>query len=150
MPIDVVIGAMDFFDALIRYETDLWNHVERRLRHAGATSLAVLEALRVIARHPGSARVADLQDELRISVGAASKLVDRLERDGLARRRPNPHDRRSSVLDLTETGRERHDDGIAILAREIDDHLAGFADEARDAVATLKALTDRLVAEVVR
>jgi DNA-binding MarR family transcriptional regulator len=144
------MSAMDFFDALIRYETDLWNHLDRRLRHAGATSLAVLEALRVIERHPGSARVADLQDELRITVGAASKLVDRLERDGLARRRPNPTDRRSSLLDLTETGRERHDQGVTFLEREIDDHLAGFADEARDAVETLKTLTHRLVAEVVR
>jgi DNA-binding MarR family transcriptional regulator len=141
---------MDFFDALIRYETDLWNHMDARLRHGGATSLAVLEALRVIERHPGSARVADLQGELRITVGAASKLVDRLERDGLARRRPNPNDRRSSVLDLTETGRERHDHGVAILARELDDHLAGFADEARDAVATLRTLTHRFVPEVVR
>jgi DNA-binding MarR family transcriptional regulator len=110
----------------------------------------VLESLRVIGRHPGSARVADLQGELRITVGAASKLVDRLERDGLARRRPNPNDRRSSVLDLTETGRERHDHGVAILARELDDHLAGFADEARDAVATLRTLTHRFVPEVVR
>jgi DNA-binding MarR family transcriptional regulator len=142
--------AMDFFDALIRYETDLWNHLDRRLRHAGATSLAVLEALRVIERRPGTARVADLQDELRITVGAASKLVDRLERDGLARRRPNPDDRRSSLLDLTETGRERHQQGFAMLQREIDDHLAGFADETRDVVATLKALTGRLVAEGVR
>jgi DNA-binding MarR family transcriptional regulator len=141
---------MDFFDALIRYETDLWNHMDARLRHGGATSLAVLEALRVIGRHPESARVADLQGELRITVGAASKLVDRLERDGLARRRPNPNDRRSSVLDLTETGRERHDHGVAILARELDDHLAGFADEARDAVATLRTLTHRFVPEVVR
>jgi DNA-binding MarR family transcriptional regulator len=144
------MGAMDFFDALIRYETDLWNHVERRLRQAGATSLAVLEALRVIERHPGSARVADLQDELRITVGAASKLVDRLERDGLARRRPNPNDRRSSVLDLTAVGRERHEQGVEILEREMDDHLAGFADEARNAVETLRALTQRLVGEVVR
>jgi DNA-binding MarR family transcriptional regulator len=144
------MDAMDFFDALIRYETDLWNHLDRRLRHAGATSLAVLEALRVIERHPGSARVADLQDELRITVGAASKLVDRLERDGLARRRPNPTDRRSSLLDLTETGRERHDQGVTILEREIDDHLAGFADKARDAVETLKALNQQLVGEVVR
>lgn len=39
-----------------------------------------------------------------ITVGAASKLVDRLERAGFASRSPNPDNRRSSLVALTTEG----------------------------------------------
>jgi DNA-binding MarR family transcriptional regulator len=140
---------MDFFDTLVRYETDLWNHLDDRLLAAGETSLATLDTLRVIARHPGTARVAELQDELRITVGAASKAADRLERDGLAQRRPNPADRRSSVLELTATGRRALEGGVTVLERELRAHLADSA-EAADVAATLRELTARLAAVPAR
>ena len=98
---------MDFFDALVRYETYLWNHLDDRLVAAGGVSLANLTALRVVRRHAGSARVQELRTQLGITVGAASKLVDRLERDGLVVRTANPHDRRSSLIALTPAGDAR-------------------------------------------
>ena len=122
---------MDFFDALVRYETDLWNHLDRCLAEAGQVSLATLEGLRVIARHNGSARVMELQDELRITVGAASKHVDRLERDGLAMRHPNPDDRRSSLLALTEEGRKRHDSGMRVLEQHVPSDPSGLTEVLR-------------------
>ena len=63
-----------------------------------------MQALRIVHRQP-AARVNDLSAALAITVGAASKLVDRLERNGLAVRSPHPTDRRSSVIALTPTGR---------------------------------------------
>jgi DNA-binding MarR family transcriptional regulator len=57
-------------------------------------------------RYDGQARVQDLSDDIGITVGAASKLVDRLERGGLAVRSPNPVDRRSSLISLTVPGRQ--------------------------------------------
>lgn len=95
---------MEFFDALVRYEVVLWDAVEAELRRRGETGLATLHALRVLDRHGGRARVQDLSDDIGITVGAASKFVDRLERDGLASRRPNPANRRSSLLALTDAG----------------------------------------------
>ena len=96
---------MEFFDALVRYEVVLWDTVDAELRSRGEVSLATLHALRVLDRHGGGARVQDLSDDIGITVGAASKFVDRLERDGLAVRRPNPANRRSSLLALTAAGR---------------------------------------------
>ena len=135
---------MDFFDALVRYETDLWNHLDARLLESGGVSLAVLDALRVIARHPGEARVAELQEGLRITVGAASKLVDRLERGGLARRRPHPADRRSSLLELTEAGRRAHDSGVVNLRAEMGRHLDGASGDLHTVTSILRDLSDRL------
>ena len=73
---------------LVRYEVALWNAVDQVLSREGLVSLAQLHALRVIDRYARQARVQDLSHDIGITVGAASKLVDRLERDGLAVRSP--------------------------------------------------------------
>ncbi|WP_155859452.1 MarR family winged helix-turn-helix transcriptional regulator [Cellulomonas sp. KRMCY2] len=117
--------SMDFFDAVVRYETHLWNHLDARLREAGCTSLGTLSALRTVRHRAGACRVQELRADLGITVGAASKLVDRLERDGLAERRPHPEDRRSSLIALTQAGEVAHDAGIAVVELALAEHLAG-------------------------
>jgi DNA-binding MarR family transcriptional regulator len=115
---------MEFFDAVIRYETDLWSHAERALRDAGVGSLADLEGVRAIAAHGDTCRVHEVSRALGITIGAASKLVDRLERSGLARRRPNPADGRSSFVALTADGERHRTAGEAVLSSAIGVHLA--------------------------
>jgi DNA-binding MarR family transcriptional regulator len=95
---------MEFFDALVRYEITLWRAVDLELGRQGQVSLGQLHALRVVARYDGGARVQDLSEDIAITAGAASKLADRLERDGLAVRSPNPANRRSSLIALTPAG----------------------------------------------
>jgi DNA-binding MarR family transcriptional regulator len=97
---------MEFFDVLVRYEVALWNAVDRELGRQGKIGLGQLHALRVMGRYRGQARVQDLSSDIGITVGAASKLVDRLERDGLASRSPNPANRRSSLIALTAAGQQ--------------------------------------------
>ena len=92
------------FDVVVRYEIALWNVVDRALADAGAVSLAQLQALTIVEDMSGTARVLDIAERIGVTIGAASKLVDRLERDGLAERRPNPEDRRSSLIRLTGDG----------------------------------------------
>jgi DNA-binding MarR family transcriptional regulator len=59
--------------------------------------------MRTIAARPGCL-VRDISAELGLTAGGASKAVDRVEREGLCRRLPNPDDRRSSLLELTPPG----------------------------------------------
>jgi len=89
---------------LVRYEVALWNTVDQELSRQGQIGLGQLHALRVLDRYGGRARVQDLSRDIGITVGAASKLMDRLERDGLAARSPNPANRRSSLIALTAAG----------------------------------------------
>jgi MarR family transcriptional regulator, organic hydroperoxide resistance regulator len=49
--------------------------------------------------------VQDLASEFSITVGGASKVVDRVEAAGYCRGRANPDDRRSSIIELTPAGR---------------------------------------------
>ena len=92
------------FSTLVRLETELWNAVDARLRADFDLPLPWFEPMQVMARVP-SCRVFDIATELSITVGGTSKLVDRLEAAGHCARAPNPDDRRSSVIELTPTGR---------------------------------------------
>ena len=109
----------ELFHDLIRFETELWDAVDRRLRVAVDLPLSWFEPMIVIDRAE-ACRVNDIADELSITVGGTSKLVDRIESAGLCRRRPNPDDRRSSLIALTPAGERR----LADAAAEFDDELA--------------------------
>ncbi|GLW71479.1 transcriptional regulator [Kitasatospora phosalacinea] len=92
-----------FFADLVRCETRLYNALNDRLRERHGIVTSQFESLRFLRDHPGS-RVADLAAEFAIGIGAASKGADRLEKQAWARRRTNPADRRSSLLELTDDG----------------------------------------------
>jgi MarR family transcriptional regulator, organic hydroperoxide resistance regulator len=92
------------FDDLIRFEIEMWNGIDARLRRDFNLPLTHFEPMLVIDRRSGC-RVYDIASELKITTGGTSKLVDRIEASGYCRRLPNPTDRRSSVLELTDAGR---------------------------------------------
>lgn len=106
------------FTELVRLEIELWNAVDSRLRSELELPLSSYEPMQVIARR-GTCRVQDIADEMAITVGGTSKLVDRLESAGHCRRRSNPDDRRSSLVELTPAGREL----LAAAAEVVDDEL---------------------------
>jgi MarR family transcriptional regulator, multiple antibiotic resistance protein MarR len=91
------------FTALVRAETRLYNAVAERVRTAAGVGAGHFELLRHVRDHP-DARVADLASAFAIGVGTTSKIVDRLEKEGWMERRPNPANRRSSLLTLTPAG----------------------------------------------
>lgn len=91
------------YNELIRFETELWDAIDARLRAECDLALGRFEVMRVIARH-GQCRVQDIADELAITIGGTSKIVARLEASGYCGRRPNPDDQRSSLIALTPAG----------------------------------------------
>jgi DNA-binding MarR family transcriptional regulator len=84
-------------------ETRLYNAVAERVRAEAGVGAGHFELLRYVRDHP-DARVADLASAFAIGVGTTSKIVDRLEKEGWLERRPNPANRRSSLLALTPAG----------------------------------------------
>jgi DNA-binding MarR family transcriptional regulator len=97
-------GLRELFNDLVRFEIELWNAVDARLKSEFGLPLTHFEPMSVIDRIPGC-RVYDIANELGITTGGTSKLVDRIEASGYCRRLPNPGDRRSSLLELTQEGR---------------------------------------------
>lgn len=78
-----------------------------------------------------------------VTSGTMTNRIDRLEHAGLARRYPDPRDRRGVLVRLTETGRERVDAALADLVERERELLAGLSPEQRQ---TLAGLLRRLLA----
>jgi DNA-binding MarR family transcriptional regulator len=106
------------FSELVRLETELWDAVEGRLRSDFGVTLPVFEFLQVISRNP-ACRVNDIVAELSITVGGASKIVDRIEASGYCARNAHPGDRRSSIITLTPAGKRL----LPRLTAAVDDEL---------------------------
>lgn len=119
------------FDDLVRLEIELWNGVDARLKAAAGLPLAHFEPMSVMDRL-GVCRVYDIAAELGITTGGASKLVDRIEASGHCRRRPNPDDRRSSLLELTPAGQRLLVRARDVVDDELDRRLAAAPEPALD------------------
>jgi DNA-binding MarR family transcriptional regulator len=99
----VEIDLIRLFRDLVRLETDLWNRVDARVHREHGLPLAWLEVMQVISTTP-DCRVLDVAETLFITVGGASKVVDKVQAGGWCRRLPNPNDGRSSLIELTANG----------------------------------------------
>lgn len=84
--------------------------VSRQLRGITQEALAPwdinpshLRALRAL-NHHGTMRLSKLSDHLRIAPRSATEVVDALEAKALVRRRPDPDDRRATLVEVTEYG----------------------------------------------
>jgi DNA-binding MarR family transcriptional regulator len=84
--------------------------VARRLREMSQEALvpwdvtaAQLRALRVLKRH-GVMRLSELSEHLHIVPRSTTEVADALESRGLIERRPDPGDRRATLVELTGHG----------------------------------------------
>jgi DNA-binding MarR family transcriptional regulator len=90
--------------------SDAFWSVARQLRETSSKTLAPwditpsqLRALRVLTRR-GTMRLSALSDHLHIAPRSATEVVDALESRDLVRRRPDPDDRRATLVELTGHG----------------------------------------------
>ena len=129
------------FNDIVRFEIQLWNVVDARLKSEFGLPLTHFEPMSVMDRLPGC-RVYDIANELGITTGGTSKLVDRIEASGYCRRLPNPDDRRSSLLELTAAGRHLFADAGAAFDDELQRQLGDAVPEGtlRQFAATLARL----------
>ena len=98
------VDLSGLFRDLVRLETEVWNRLEAIVHQAHGVPLAWLEIMKVVDVTEGVCRVLDIARALSITVGGASKVVDKVEAAGLCRRQPNPTDGRSNLIQLTEPG----------------------------------------------
>lgn len=110
--------APSLFTALIHTEMGAWNAVESALSEAGnALTLGRLLVLRTV-RDTSACRIQEVAASQGITLGAASRLVDRLHRDGLLHRTPCEHDRRATVLTVTDQGLAHLEEACMIVEKE--------------------------------
>ncbi|WP_433388998.1 MarR family winged helix-turn-helix transcriptional regulator [Micromonospora sp. KLBMP9576] len=87
------------------------------------------EVLTRLARSPGNQlRMTDLAAQTSLSTSGVTRVVDRMERDGLLARRACPSDRRSSFAVVTASGLQRLDGVLPGHLRIIEQWFTGQLD----------------------
>ena len=117
-------AGIDFFDDLVRAEITVYNQVDDRIKAAHGVTVGTVNVLSTIERTE-NARVDDLVRALELRVGTASKIVDRYVEAGWLTRVPNPDDRRSSWLVLTDAGRELLATALPTFESSVTDIVSG-------------------------
>jgi DNA-binding MarR family transcriptional regulator len=111
------IGAIQ---SLQRTEALLAGRLNNRFRPFGL-STATFNVLLVLGSAGRSLSPCDIGEELQVTRGTVTGLLDSLERQRLVRRLPHPEDRRMLLIELTEEGR-------SLLDRLLPEHYQGMAD----------------------
>ena len=135
-------NTSSLFTALVGAELRVWNSLEAALTEAGnPLSLGRFLVLRAVRDTP-ACRIQEVAASQGITLGAASRLVDRLHRDGLLHRTPCEHDRRATILTVTDTGMTHLASAETIVAAEQERLLAPFSPGQRERLAHALALID--------
>ncbi len=103
--------------------------------------------IRLLRSPGGQLRMTDLSAQTSLTTSGITRVVDRLERDGLVQRQACPTDRRSSYAVIAEAGRQRLAKVLPEHVAMIDEWLTGRLDPAQ-LEALLSAL--RIIRDAVR
>jgi DNA-binding MarR family transcriptional regulator len=132
---DELLGA---WRALLNAHARVTSDVERALTEAGLPPLAWYDVLWPLYRAPKRRlRMGELAEEVTLSRTGLTRLVDRIERDGLLRREAAPEDRRGTYVVLTR-------EGAAMLRRMWPVYEGALAESFAPAVRNPRALREPL------
>lgn len=106
--------------SFLRAHANIVRDLERELLAASGMPLGSYDVLLQLAEAPGRRlRMAELADRVLLSRSGLTRLVDRLQGEGLVRRTPSPDDARGTFTVLTA-------EGLARLRTVAPVHLAGI------------------------
>ncbi|MGH2496007.1 MAG: MarR family winged helix-turn-helix transcriptional regulator [Ktedonobacteraceae bacterium] len=105
----------------------LINQIERELQEAGVVPLSWYDVLFALYDAPGQRlRMNELASAIVLSRSGLTRLVDRLEAEGLLNRERSASDRRGAFAVLTEKGIEAMRNAWPVYAKGIDEHFARY------------------------
>lgn len=119
--------------------------LEERLHARTGLLLADNEALINLATADQPLRMSDVADRLILSRGGTTKVIDRLETKGYVERLPAPDDRRATVLEITQAGRDIMVEARAVIDEQLKETWAKHITD-EEAVVVI-AVMDRVLSE---
>jgi DNA-binding MarR family transcriptional regulator len=139
---EAVIGVVEALQALLVTARAVRYSGERWARGFGLSEVR-LQLLLMVRHHPNQElTLGQLAMALDLSPRTVTSLVDLLERDRLVSRKPHPHDRRATLVRMTQAGRDKVDQVWDELWSRHLPLLAGFTAEE---MADLRHLCYRLL-----
>jgi len=129
-------GREEAWRALITAHAAMVERIERELSEAGLPPLGWYDVLLELWRAPGRRlRMHELAHAVVLSRSGLTRLVDRLEKEGLLRREPDPEDGRGSFAVLTDEGARMREKMWPIYAEGIAKHFgAHISDEEAEVI----------------
>ena len=125
---------------LLRAARIVEGELRERLKSEFETTLPRFDVMSALHRKPEGMLMSDLSRFLLVSNGNVTGIVDRLVSDGFVVRSTREGDRRTSIVRLTDRGRQRFAMMAAAHERWIDELLQAVgADDARRLSSMLKA-----------
>jgi len=120
-------GTMAAVTSIMRVQQVLQSAVDNALRPHGLT-FARYEALVLLTfAKKGNLPMRVMGERLQLHPTSVTNIVDRLEADGLVKRLPHPTDRRTTLAEITEAGRQRREEAT-VAVTEIDFGLRGLTE----------------------
>jgi DNA-binding MarR family transcriptional regulator len=128
---------------LLRTHACLSKRLDAELERAHGLPMSSYEVLHHLAQATrGRMRMRDLADHAQLSRSGLTRLVDRLERDGLLDRCSCDHDARGAYACLTVAGRERLEEARSTQMRVVREHFISSLSE--DELRALAGMWERL------
>ncbi len=125
----------------------LINQIERELLEAGVVPLSWYDVLFALYDAPGQRlRMNELASAIVLSRSGLTRLVDRLEAEGLLVRERSASDRRGAFAVLTEKGIETMRRAWPVYARGIEEHFARYLSD--EEVGMMSEVFQRVLAGV--
>jgi len=122
--------SADCVQSLQRIEGLLAGRMNNRFRPYGL-STATFNVILVLSRAGGSLSPCDIGEQLSVTRGTVTGLLDSLERQRLVRRTPHPKDRRMLLIELTNEGRNILDRLMPSTSRACASSLPAFRSRRR-------------------
>ncbi|MER7007409.1 MarR family transcriptional regulator [Dactylosporangium sp. NPDC000555] len=130
--------------ALYRADSLLFAHINNQLRTSLGLTYFEREVLAALDQSGGRLRMAPLADALMISRSGTTRLVTKLEKDGLVQRATSAEDRRATWAELTPAGQKMLSDARPIIDAVVSTFFADYLDTAdlRNTASALSRLAD--------
>ena len=135
--------AYEVWKAVLRVQARMLAELDRRTADAGVLPPTWLDVLLKLSQAPGRRlRMSDLAEMTFLSRGGITRLVTRIEADGLLRREPCPDDGRGAFAVLTPAGSSALRRAGPVYRQALIDRFAAHltAAQARAAAAALEAV----------
>jgi DNA-binding MarR family transcriptional regulator len=114
-------AATEAHASLVRAGDALLRELDRRIQLTFGVPEPVATALAVIEGAEGPLTPSEISERTIVPSATMTATLDTLERRGWIERRPNPDDRRSTLISVTDAGRETADQllaGVRVVERE--------------------------------
>jgi MarR family transcriptional regulator, 2-MHQ and catechol-resistance regulon repressor len=130
------------FGRLLEAQAELAGRLGRSLEQRCGIPHAWFEVLLRVSRADGAqVTMSSLAQQVALTTGGVTRLLDRMISAGLVQRVPCPTDRRVQFAALTDQGRAKLDDALVVHAADLREVFSGFS---RQDLALLDGLLDRL------